>query len=158
MSTELMHPSRIVDSNKKKWVRLPRTEADVKIIAIDEVNNNILMMIKMAEGSSYPNHIHHCIAIAYTLEGSWEYEEGPLSPGVIAYEPDQSAHAPKVGPGGATVFVVLIGKDDHYIDFLRSDGSVGTAQTIEYFKTIEEVAETGKPFPADFGKPKKSAA
>lgn len=150
--------SRIIDSNAKPWIRLPRSEADVKVIAIDEANNNILLMIRMTEGSSYPNHIHHCIAIAYTLEGQWSYEEGELRPGVIAYEPDSSAHAPIVGPGGATVFVVLDGKGDHYIDFMRGDGTVVQSQTIDYFKALERHGETGEPLPADFGRPLARAA
>jgi anti-sigma factor ChrR (cupin superfamily) len=157
MTAEHEHPSRIIDTNKKKWVRLPKSDAEVKMIAVDDVNKNVVMMIRMPEGTSYPNHIHHCVAIAYTLEGEWEYEEGKLSPGVMAYEPDQSAHAPKVGKGGATVFVVLDGKTDHFIDFLREDGSVGVMQSMEYFKLLERHAETGEPLPKDFGRPKAAA-
>jgi quercetin dioxygenase-like cupin family protein len=149
---DLLHPSRIVDGNTKPWIRLPKSDANIKILAIDEVNSNVMMLIKMAEGSSYPNHIHHCIAIAYTLEGSWEYDEGKLTPGVVAYEPDQSTHAPLVGPGGATVFVVLVGKDGKFIDFLRDNGEVAVTQDIEYFKTLERHADTGEPLPADFGR------
>lgn len=149
--------SRIVDSNKKPWISLPGSDARVKMLAVDEINNNVMMIIKMPEGTSYPNHIHHCIAIAYTLEGVWEYEEGVLTPGVIAYEPDQSAHAPKVGPGGATVFVVLDGKSEHFIDFLREDGSVGLRQDMEYFRTLERCAESGEPLPSDFGRRKLAA-
>lgn len=147
-----MHPSRIIDGADKPWIELPRSDARIKILAIDEVHNNIMMLIKMPEGSAYPNHIHHCIAIAYTLEGQWEYDEGKLTPGVVAYEPDQSTHAPMVGKGGATVFVVLIGTGSHFIDFLRDDGTVAVTQDIEYFKILERHATTGEPLPKGFGR------
>lgn len=99
--------TRIIDGNEKPWLPMPGYEGSfIKVLVADEERGQVVFMFKMAPGAVFPRHVHHCHAIAYTTSGEWEYDEGKLPEGAMAYEPPGSEHQPKSGPG-AEMLVTL---------------------------------------------------
>lgn len=95
----------------------------VKLIKADEEKDRVVVKIKFEPGTRLPRHIHHCRAIAYTISGHWEYDEGAFSPGESAWEEFGNDHTPW-SDEGAELFIVFDGKDGRYLDNILADGTV----------------------------------
>jgi hypothetical protein len=105
-------------------IPLPGSEGVyVKVLKTDEEMDRVVVKIKFDPGSRMPRHNHHCRAIAYTISGSWAYDEGSFSPGESAWEEEGNDHTPW-SDEGAELFIVFDGKDGRYLDNILPDGTV----------------------------------
>jgi hypothetical protein len=105
-------------------IPLPGSEGVyVKVLKADEEMDRVVVKIKFDPGSRMPRHNHHCRAIAYTISGSWAYDEGSFSPGESAWEEEGNDHTPW-SDEGAELFIVFDGKDGRYLDNILPDGTI----------------------------------
>jgi len=95
----------------------------VKVLKADVEMDRVVVKIKFGPGTRMPRHIHHCRAIAYTISGSWEYDEGAFATGESAWEDETNDHTPW-SDEGAELFIVFDGKDGRYLDNFMPDGSI----------------------------------
>lgn len=140
--------TRIVDSIARPWISIPGYEGTlVKVIVADPELNKVVFQFKFAPGAVLPRHKHVCHAIAYTVAGEWEYEEGKLPLGSVAYEPYGSEHTP-ASPKGAELLVVLTSETDQFIENYLDDGSTFTLDMNFFLElaavTAEEAATWGQ--------------
>lgn len=122
----------------KDWLPLTVPGAEgvsIKIIKADEVNNRVVLLAKFAPGSRMPHHVHHCTAIAYTLAGSWDYDEGHFETGDVAYESIGNAHVPWSDEGTEMV-IVFDSPTGQYLDNVLPDGTV-VHMGMPLFKALE---------------------
>jgi hypothetical protein len=105
-------------------IPLPGSEGvHVKVLKADVEMDRVVVKIKFDPGTRMPRHIHHCRAIAYTISGSWAYDEGSFIPGETAWEDEGNDHTPW-SDEGAELFIVFDGKDGRYLDNFLEDGTV----------------------------------
>jgi hypothetical protein len=105
-------------------IPLPGSEGVyVKVLKADVEMDRVVVKIKFDPGTRMPRHIHHCRAIAYTISGSWAYDEGSFIPGETAWEDEGNDHTPW-SDEGAELFIVFDGKDGRYLDNFLEDGTV----------------------------------
>ena len=116
--------TRIIEGNERPWLPLPGYEGSyMKVLVVDEERKQVIFMFRMAPGATFPKHLHHCHAIAYTTAGEWQYEEGTLPVGAMAYEPVGSEHTPSSRPGCEMV-VFLRSDDGRFLENYMDDGSI----------------------------------
>jgi quercetin dioxygenase-like cupin family protein len=128
--------TRVVPDSSRPWLPLDGSgENFIKIVSVDEVRKQVIMIVKFAPNSVYPKHLHHAGAIAYTIEGEWEYEEGILDKGAWAIEPPGTDHTPLISDQGATILAVLTSDTDVFVEVFLDDGTV-IVQDIDYFKKM----------------------
>ena len=128
--------TRVLNAEDRPWLPIdPSGENFMKIISVDEDQKQIVMLVKFGPHAIYPQHIHKAGAVAYTLDGEWEYEEGTLGSGVFALEPPETDHTPIVSEKGATILAVLTSQDDNYVEIPLEDGTV-MKQDLAYFKRL----------------------
>ena len=116
----------ILRDDDREWLRIPLPGAEgvfVKVLKADEAMDRVVVKIRFEPGSSMPRHIHHCRAIAYTVSGSWAYDEGSFGPGEVAWEDEGNDHTPW-SDDGAELFIVFDGKDGKYLDNILADGTI----------------------------------
>jgi quercetin dioxygenase-like cupin family protein len=138
--------TRVFTSEDKEWIPvplIPKGEAFIKVITVDEQRRTVVFKFKFAPGTELPAHTHKCHAIAYTISGEWEYEGLKLPEGAIAYEPVDSVHTPSSGPG-AEMVVVLRSETDQFLINHLADGTdipfdLGFFKQLEQLRTKEEV-------------------
>ena len=66
---------------------VPDTEGVwIKVLKADEEQGRVIVKTRFEPGGHMPRHTHHCQAVAYTLSGEWDYDNGRFGPGDIAYE------------------------------------------------------------------------
>jgi len=112
----------IIRPAERDWIPTPGTaEASVKVLSVDADRNRVIFPFRFDPGCVLPEHYHHARAVAYTISGEWEYEEGPFGPGV----------------GGAELPVILNGDRPNLLDNFVPDGSMLTLDT-EAFRLIDE--------------------
>lgn len=129
--------TRVVQDSERPWLPID-DENFMKIVAVDEKNHQVILMVKFAPHAVYPKHLHHAGAIAYTLEGEWEYEEGVLGEGAWAIEPPGTDHLPVVSGKGATILAVLSSADERFVEIPMPDGST-FVQDLAYFKKLYDM-------------------
>ena len=126
----------------------------VKVLKADEKMDRVVVKIKFEPGSRMPRHVHYCRAIAYTISGSWDYDEGHFSPGESAWEEEGNDHTPW-SDEGAELFITFDGKNGRYLDNFLPDGtcvkldfpflkaleglSLAEAAELDYSKLVEIV-------------------
>ncbi|MCB9759896.1 MAG: cupin domain-containing protein [Alphaproteobacteria bacterium] len=72
----------------RPWLPVPGFDGcAVKILQVDPVQYQVVFMAKLAAGTRFPRHIHHCPTVAFTLEGVWRYDDHVIPPRAMAYEP-----------------------------------------------------------------------
>ncbi len=123
MSTDEMS---ILRDGNQEWVSIPLPGAEgvsVKVLKADEKMDRVVVKIRFAPGSRLPRHVHHCRAVAYTISGEWEYDEGAFSPGESAWEDAGNDHTPW-SDKGAELFIVFDGQDGRYLDNYLEDGTI----------------------------------
>ncbi len=128
--------TRVLKDDDRPWLPLDGDgENFMKIVSVDEQQKQVVLIVKFGPNAVYPQHLHHAGAVAYTLEGEWEYEEGVLPVGSWALEPPGTEHTPIVSGKGAKILAVLTSADDRFVEVPLPDGSV-LKQDLEYFKHL----------------------
>jgi quercetin dioxygenase-like cupin family protein len=128
--------TRIIHADDRPWLQIdPATENFFKIISVDEAMKQVVMIVKFAPNAIYPKHLHNSMAVAYTLEGEWEYEEGVLPVGSFAIEPPGTVHTPTVSSKGVTILAVLTATTDNFVEVPMEDGST-FVQDLAYWKAL----------------------
>ena len=128
--------TRVLNDDDRPWLPLGgEGENYLKVVSIDEAQRQVVLIVKFGPNAVYPQHLHRAGAIAYTLEGEWEYEEGVLDEGSWALEPPGTEHTPIVSDKGATILAVLTSEDERYVEVPLPDGSV-LEQDLDYFKRL----------------------
>ena len=128
--------TRVVHADDRPWLKVdPSTENYFKIVSIDEIAKQVVMMVKFAPNAVYPKHLHHANAVVYTLEGEWEYEEGVLPAGSFAIEPAGIEHTPTVSSKGATLLAILTATSDLFVEVPLPDGT-SVVQDMAYWKSL----------------------
>ena len=103
---------------------LPGAEGtSFKIFKADEKKQRVVILVKFEPGAKMPRHIHHCTAVAYTLAGTWSYDEGDFAVGDVAYEGIGNDHTPW-SDEGAELFIVFDSPDGRYLENILEDGTV----------------------------------
>ncbi len=104
------------DNTKSPWHPFTpySDEVMLKLLHVDAVTGQVVMLIKAPAGSSLGVHDHFGTIHAYTLSGSWYYEEHKkewiAKAGDFVYEVANSKHTFMTLPGDdVVVFVVLEG-------------------------------------------------
>jgi quercetin dioxygenase-like cupin family protein len=117
---------RVYSAEDKVWIPLPslmqRGEGHVKVVHVDPARGTVIFLFRVSSDAELVPHTHRCHAIAYTLSGEWEYEGAKLRAGDVAYEPEDSTHAPSSGPG-AEVLAILTSRSDQFLINHMPDGS-----------------------------------
>lgn len=138
--------TRVVQQSDRPWLPLDGDgENFMKIIAVDGERKQVVLMVKFGPNAVYPQHIHKATAVAYTVAGEWEYEEGVLSEGAWALEPPGTDHTPVVSSKGATILAILTSDTDEFVEVPLPGGGV-LKQDLAYFQhlyslTAEQAAE-----------------
>ncbi|CAA0095647.1 Uncharacterised protein [Halioglobus japonicus] len=117
--------SIIRDANQE-WLRIPLPGAEgvsIKVLKADEAMDRVVVKIRFDPGSRMPRHVHDCRAVAYTISGSWAYDEGSFVTGECAWEEEGNDHTPW-SDEGAELFIVFDGKNGHYLDNILPDGTI----------------------------------
>ena len=128
--------TRVLSDSDRPWLPIDSSgENFMKIVSVDESRNQVVLIVKFAPNSIYPKHLHHAGAVAYTIEGEWEYEEGVLDKGAWAIEPPGTDHTPLISDQGATILAVLTSENDVFVEVFLDDGTT-IVQDIEYFKRL----------------------
>lgn len=99
----------IINDDDQDYIPSPFPDTDgvfFKVLKADEENNRVVMKFKFAANSALPRHRHHCRAVAYTISGEWEYEEGQFKQGHVAYEGVGNDHTAS-SKTGAELFYFL---------------------------------------------------
>lgn len=110
------------------WLPLALPESEgifIKVLRVDAASGRAVLKIKMAPDSAAPKHYHFCRAVAYTISGSWDYDEGGFQAGDVAVEPIGNFHQ-ATSTNGTEMMLVF---DTHFedgrlLDNYMSDGSV----------------------------------
>ena len=102
---------------------MPETQGvHLKVLKADPENRRVVAKVRFDAGAVMPRHTHHCRALAYTLSGEWEYDNGSFSPGRVAYENVGENHQPS-SRTGAEMFLVFDSDADRWLDNHLSNGT-----------------------------------
>lgn len=128
----------IIRSNENAFIEIPLPGSKnilTKIIKVDPANRQAVMQVRFLPGGRAPRHLHHCRAIAYTLSGEWQYDDGKFGPGDVAYEVPGNVHTPYSVRGGEMV-LIMTSPDGRFLDNYMPDGSIirHSLKTFEFFK------------------------
>lgn len=116
----------VVDTFSWLPLTLPESEGVfIKVLRVVEAEGRAVVKVKMAPGSSAPKHFHFCRAVAYTIAGSWDYDEGGFNAGDVAVEPEGNLHQATSDAGTEMLLVFDTSYEDgRLLDNYMSDGSV----------------------------------
>lgn len=132
--------TRVIQADSRPWLPMAGQKGNAfKILSVSENPRQVVLIVRFAPNALYPRHIHKCCAVAYTLEGEWEYAEGVLPAGSCAIEPPDSDHEPRISDKGATILAVLNSDDDDFVEVPMEDGSV-FRQDFAYWRTLYEMS------------------
>lgn len=138
----MTHDMSILRHSNQEYVRIPLPGAEgvsVKVLKADQDMDRATLMIRFEPGSSMPRHNHHCRAMAYTVSGSWAYDEGSFGPGDVAWEVEGNDHTP-YSDEGSELFLVFDGKNGRYLDNILPDGTV-VQLDMPFLKAYEGVTQ-----------------
>jgi hypothetical protein len=128
----------ILDGRNQDWipVLMPGAEGTfIKVLKADEEERRIVFQFRFSPNTSLPRHSHDAWAVAYTVSGHWEYEEGPFDAGMVAYEVVGNDHTPR-SDVGAELFVIMGSNNDDFLVNYMPDGSVIRFK-MRFFKALE---------------------
>ena len=125
--TQLADGSFLYHLDDKPWHTFLQTPEDaIKVLHIDDKAQQVIFVQRFGVNTRHHKHTHHCTAIAYTLSGTWVYDDTEIGEGVVAFEPFGSTHTPMTTNGNvADVLVILtaINKDGRLLELHGEDGS-----------------------------------
>jgi hypothetical protein len=139
MNTELS--TTILSGAGQDYIPLVMPEAEgvfVKVLKADEKNRRVVAIVKFEANATMPRHTHHCRAIAYTISGEWEYDNGHFEPGVVAYETIGENHQP-FSRTGTEMFIIFDSDGDRWLDNHLSDGTT-IHLGMRFFKAFEGIS------------------
>lgn len=150
---QLPDGSFVINPDDQPWLPLGEPGNFMKILHIDEDDQQVVFMQRFGKDTQHPKHTHHCTAVAFTLTGEWAYDGRPFPTGSIGYEPYGSTHTPMTQAGNtADVLVVLTSRDGRFIEMKLEDGSTFELN-MDVFKEIaamsvdEALAQQREQFP-----------
>lgn len=117
---------------------IPDTEGVwFKVLKADEEAGRVIVKARFEANSRMPRHTHHCRAVAFTVSGEWEYENGSFESGDVAYESVGEEHTP-TSMTGAEMLIVFDGDggSDRWLDNHLSDGRIMRVG-MRFFKALE---------------------
>ena len=119
MATKLQDvDTHCVTDDSLPWLPLdPNADlVAVKILAVDPVRGEVIMVLRAAPGAQLPRHRTSTATTIYTLQGRWRFREHDwvAGPGSLVIEPASSCH---------TLQVLADGTDDA-IMFIRATGEL----------------------------------
>lgn len=132
----------IIDDDNQDWVPVPLPGAEgvlAKVLKADAAQNRVVMKIKFGPGTKLPRHNHHCRAVAYTVSGEWEYDEGSFQPGHVAYEDVGNNHTAS-SKTGSELFLFFDSDDGRFLDNFLEDGTVIRAN-MPFFTALEGISK-----------------
>lgn len=137
----------IINDDDQDWLPSPFPGSEgsfFKVLKADVANNRAVLKFKFGPGSGLPRHIHHCRAVAYTIAGGWEYDEGSFEAGHVAYEEVGNDHT-AVSKDGAELFLFFDSDSERMLDNYFDDGTV-VQMDMAFFKAYEglSLAEAAK--------------
>lgn len=107
---------------------------ETRILKVDGDMNRVVVMQRFAPGGHAPPHYHHCEAVAYTISGEWEYDEGHFDTGDVAWEKAGNFHTPS-SRTGTEMIIVLDSADGRMLDNYLDDGTV-LRVTIDAYRNL----------------------
>ena len=128
----------ILSDEEQDYIPLVMPEAEgvsIKVLKADEENRRVVAKVKFEPNSKMPRHTHHCRAIAYTISGEWEYDNGHFTPGVVAYETIGENHQP-FSRTDTEMFLIFDSDGDRWLDNHLSDGTT-IHLGMPFFKAFE---------------------
>ena len=134
-TTTAADQTSIIRGDERPWIPIPGFGGtSIKVLVADETLKQVVFMFKFAPGTVLPRHRHHCHAISYTISGEWQYEEGVLPVGSLAYEPFGSEHVPS-SRDGVEMITFLKSDTDQFIENFLPDGTV-IPMDMNFFKML----------------------
>lgn len=117
----------IVRGGEADWLdltgKVPGADGvSIKLHRIDESAGRVVLSARFAAGARMPRHVHHCTAFAYTVSGSWAYDEGSFAAGDMAIESIGNNHVPWSDEGTEMV-LVFDSPSGQYLDNQLEDGT-----------------------------------
>ncbi|MBZ2169444.1 cupin domain-containing protein [Marinobacter sp. F4216] len=127
----------VIRPENQPWWPLPLAEgAHIKVLKTDPDNHRVVFLFRFEPGCVLPEHYHHAKAVAYTVAGEWEYEEGRFQAGDVAYEHVGNRHTPH-SENGAELLIIFDGDGPGMIDSYLPDGRT-ISLDIEAFRLLEQ--------------------
>lgn len=117
----------IVRGNEGDWLdltgKVPGSEGvSIKLHRADAESGRVVLAAKFAPNSRMPRHVHHCTAFAYTISGSWSYDEGTFYTGDMAIESLGNNHLPW-SDEGTEMIICFDSPSGQYLDNELEDGT-----------------------------------
>lgn len=125
-----------IDTSVCKVAELPWAELapgiEMKVLRTGAGTDRYTLLNRFAPGTVLPRHYHHGEVHAWTIQGSWGYQEYDwiADAGDYIYEPAGSIHTLCVPEDAAEPAVVQFVMQ-HGLDFLDDDGEVFHVETAE---------------------------
>ena len=138
MTSEAM---TIINDDDQDYLPMPFLGSEgcfFKVLKADVPKNRVVVKFKFAPGTSLPRHIHHCRAVAYTIAGEWEYDEGSFQAGHVAYEDTGNDHTAS-SKTGAELFLFFDSDSERFLDNFLADGTL-VQMDMRFFKAFEGVS------------------
>ncbi len=132
----------IINDDHQDYIASPFPDTDgvfFKVLKADELNNRVVMKFKFGANTALPRHIHHCRAVAYTISGEWEYDEGDFQQGHVAYEGVGNDHTPS-SKTGAELFLFFDSDNGLFLDNILPCGTV-IRLGMPFFKAFEGASQ-----------------
>jgi hypothetical protein len=99
-----------IDTDSIPWLDYPLIpNSRFKIIQVEESTNTVVLRYQMGANVRTPMHAHHCLAMAYTLDGEWHYDGLTFRKGDLAFEQGLDPHQPYTEEKSAELLTTLIG-------------------------------------------------
>lgn len=108
-----------------EWLPVPVAGSEglmLKVLRVDEEAGRAVLKARFAPGTVIPRHYHYCRAVAYTVSGSWDYDEGHFRTGDVAYENVGHNHQAR-SDEGSELFLVFDTDCGLLLDNFMEDGS-----------------------------------
>ena len=111
-----------------------------KILKVEEATNTVVLRFSMAPHTVTPRHAHHCLAMAYTLSGTWYYDNLTFRRGDLAFENELAPHQPITREEPAELLTTFIGGrgNDRLLEEFPDEGAPYVLTT-RFFKALEGI-------------------
>ena len=131
----------IINDDHQDYIASPFPDSDgvfFKVLKADSARNRVVMKFKFGANTALPRHTHHCRAVAYTISGEWQYDEGDFKQGHVAYEDIGNDHTPG-SKTGAELFLFFDSDDGLFLDNYLQCGTV-IRLGMPFFKAFEGIS------------------